>query len=541
MQTTKSSDTAGSGEEEIVSPAARRYAWLSLVSVIVTALMITVNHIFALGAKAFGLGAVLIVVPAVLLWVFTRTRSRVALIGYLLMNVWIIVGFGWVKGLWEGALRLYVGTLLASLSTSFPRPVIGSFWFEVSGILTFVGSLFVLYYGYQLMRALHASPTAASGEWPLARKPLIAATSVLAAAVIIGAYVRGDRDSWVPPVNGVVKIAVIAPTGGPYAILGSSFVQAVRMAKEDLKATKYDYELLVRDPGPDPKKAVDVVRRVIEDDKADAVIGAVSLIGEVTKPFARKARIPHTCVCTVTPIGDGAYNFTNIPSPEAEAVRWVDEARRRGIKTLALFSQDYPSINNHVKALKAEAARAGLRITYESRFADSVADFRTRIGAGKASKPDVYYVEALSPALDKLGQQLSDADIHNIASVVAPSLSERPELFEGVWYTDSDLADPGFKRRFEDKYPDTRFATHMMPYAYDSFNMIVRAYESGVNPAVFIRRIAKYEGAAGVVTKNRGSGNFKSAPAVWMIRNGAPVLIDGASQVSKPLARGQDQ
>ena len=146
----------------------------------------------------------------------------------------------------------------------------------------------------------------------------------------VGAFVAADRDRFAPPRNGVVTIGVIAPTTGPYAILGTSFVKAVEIARSDLKATKYRYELKIADSGPDPAKARDIVRGVIDDDKVDAVIGAVSLIGQVTKPFATKARIPHECVCTVKAIGDGAYNFTNIPSPEAEAVRWVAEAQRRG-------------------------------------------------------------------------------------------------------------------------------------------------------------------------------------------------------------------
>lgn len=49
-----------------------------------------------------------------------------------------------------------------------------------------------------------------------------------------------------------------------------------------------------------------------------------------------------------------------------------------------------------------------------------------------------------------LAQQLSNARIHNVASVVAPSLSDKVELFEGAWYTDSNLREIAFKQRFED-------------------------------------------------------------------------------------------
>ena len=57
------------------------------------------------------------------------------------------------------------------------------------------------------------------------------------------------------------------------------------------------------------------------------------------------------------------------------------------------------------------------------------------------------YVEAFNPALDRLGQQLADADVHQVSSVVAPSISERPQLFEGVWYTDSNLREFAFSHK----------------------------------------------------------------------------------------------
>jgi ABC-type branched-subunit amino acid transport system substrate-binding protein len=296
------------------------------------------------------------------------------------------------------------------------------------------------------------------------------------------------------------------------------------MARDDLKDTKYQYQLIIKDSGPDPAKAQDVIRRVIAEDKVDAIVGGISLIGQVTKPYATKARIPHACVCTVTSIGDGAYNFTNIPSPEAEGALWAREAQRRGIEKVVLITQDYPSINNHVKALKVEAVRVGLAITAEETFRDSVTDFRSIISRAEASHPDVYYVEALNPGLDVLARQLSDAKICNVASVVAPSLSDRPELFEGAWYTDSNLRELAFKMRFEEKYPGTRFATHMMPYAYDSVNMIMQAFERGQNPAVYLRNIRTYDGTADTLNKQRGSGNFASAPAVWVITNWKPAL-----------------
>src|SRR6266487_890139 len=385
--------------------AARR----SLISVSLTAVMITANHLYVLGPKAFGLGAVLLVVPAALLWWFRNTQSPVAFAGYLLMNLWIVVGFGVIKGLWGITLPLYLGTGLAAVSAAYPKPILGPYGFEASGILMFIGSLFVAYYAYQLLEAKRTG-------------------AVLAAAGLVAAFVFVDRDRWAAPVGGVVKIGVIVPTAGPYAILGNSFLKAVQMAKDDLRGTKYQYQLVLVDIGTDESTARVAIERALRVDRVDAIVGGISRFGLLTKPLANAARIPHTCVCSVTSIGDGAYNFTNIPTPEAEALLWVQEAERRGIRRIAFLTRDYPSIRGHVAAVKAEAARVGLSVSYDYVFSDSVTNFHARIAEARASNPDIYFVETFSPQLEILGRQLSDAKVHNIASVVAPSDSCRPRI-----------------------------------------------------------------------------------------------------------------
>src|SRR5881396_2469770 len=347
--------------------AARR----SLISVMLTAVIITANHLYVLGPKAFGLAAVLLVGPAALLWWFRNTRSPVAFVGYLLMNLWIVAGFGLIKGFWGITLPLYLGTGLAAVSTAYPKPMLGPYGFEASGILMFIGSLFVAYYAYRLAEAKRGAAVL-PGSW--------ARTSVLAAAVgLVAAFVLVDRDRWRAPVGGVVKIGVIVPQTGPYAILGNSFLKAVQLAQADLPGTKYQYQLVLVDIGTDESTARVAIERALRVDRVDAIVGGISRFGLLTKPLASAARIPQTCVCSVTSIGDGAYNFTNIPTPEAEALLWVRAAERRGLRRISLLTRDYPSIQGHVAAVKAEATRVGLSVSYDYVFPDSVTDFRTRI------------------------------------------------------------------------------------------------------------------------------------------------------------------
>jgi ABC-type branched-subunit amino acid transport system substrate-binding protein len=499
-----------------------KYARFSLVSIVATSIVATVHHIYKLGPGAFLLGAVIIVLPIALMLWFRKTSSSAALISYGLMNVWIIVGFGLVDGLWDHTLKIYLGNfLLSNYSYYFSWSPIGGFPFEATGILESVGSLFAAYYGYKFLRTAYSNELAGQVS-----KYFIGAFAVI--GLFIGGYAvtRSNGDTSAVPEGGVIRIGVIVPTTGPAALLGNSFVKAVQVAKEDLKNTRYRYELVIESSSTiSPAATKRAIQKLIKVDKVRAIVGGISLSGQVVKPYATMAKIPHLCVCSVKTVGDGVYNFTNIPLAEDEAIRWVEEARKRGIGTIALLTQIYPSIDGHVKALKEEAARKGMRVVYENRFEAATTDFTSRIADARASAPDVYFLEAFEPALDILGQQLNDAGVHNIASVVAFSLSGKKGLFEGAWYTDSNLVDAGFSARFEQKYPGTEFVTHMMPYAYDSFNLLVKGFESGQNIAEYVHGVTEYEGSAGKVTREAGSGNFRSIPAVWVIKNGKLKLL----------------
>jgi len=314
-----------------------------------------------------------------------------------------------------------------------------------------------------------------------------------------------------------IKIGVVATTRGPAGLLGNSFLKSIQLAKEDVENKTHRYELLTEEI-PSPDKAEPAIKKLIETDKVDALIVAMSMSGEIVKPYAAAARIPLFCICSVGSLGDELYTFTTMPLAEDEATLWVAEARRRGVKRIARFTQDFPSIDNHVRAMKEEAAKTGIAFVYEYRFPPTTTDFRSQIAAAKRASPDVFYVEAFNPALDLLGRQLRGAGVGKMASVVAFSVSDDPKLFEGGWYTDSYVR-PEFKARLDGRYPGTRLATHMMPYAYDSYRILVDGFESG-DVLKYVRGMTEFSGTAGKITKEAGTGNFRSAPAVWVIEDG---------------------
>src|SRR5437762_9583488 len=101
-----------------------------------------------------------------------------------------------MKGFWEGVLRLFLGTSLAAYSTAYPKPTIGTAGFELSGLLTFIGSVFVLYYTYKLLRTMYGSDARAV----VAQSPWVIATSAFVLVTgLATVWAATDRDRWLPP------------------------------------------------------------------------------------------------------------------------------------------------------------------------------------------------------------------------------------------------------------------------------------------------------------------------------------------------------
>ena len=491
------------------------FARRSLVSVMVTSLVITVNHWYRLGPAALVLGGLLAGAPAAL-WVwFRHSRRRVALGGYLAMNVWIVVGFGLFRGLWKTTLPLLTGASAGPAGA------------EITGVVTLVGSAFVAWTACRWVAEIHRTETRRFAERAIQR--CFPESAAVAALVIVALGMAGSSPSVQQHSLGSdlsaapIKIGVVATTRGPAGLLGRSFLKSIQLASEERTGTRYRYELAI-EAIPSPDQAEPAIRKLIETERVDALIVAMSMSGEIVKPYAAAAKIPFFCICSVGSLGDELYTFTTMPLAEDEASLWVAEAQRRGIKRIARFTQDFPSIDNHVRAIKADAAKTGIGFVYEDRFPATTTDFRAQIAAAQAAAPDLFYVEGFNPALDILGGQLRAAGVRNLASVVAFSISEAANVFEGGWYTDSYVS-PAFKTRLEQRYPGERLATHMMPYAYDSYRLLVDAFESGTDPLTYIRNMTEFQGTAGIITKAAGTGNFRSAPAVWQITNGRPALV----------------
>jgi ABC-type branched-subunit amino acid transport system substrate-binding protein len=352
------------------------------------------------------------------------------------------------------------------------------------------------------------------------------AVAGVAGVVLLAACSGGGDDGDSSASTSTIKIGAIVPFEGQSASLGKSFLQAVQVSIDDLGDPEHDYKLVVEDGGTTPEESRRAALRLVEEDKVAAIVGGISKVGQWVAPIAKEAGVPQICICSIPTIGDGQYNFTNIPLAADEAEAWVAEAKSRGLRTIAILAQEYPSVDAQVDGMKAAAEKAGMEVVYEYRFPAGTTEFLDPMRAAGEKNPDVYFVTAYEPSLTAIGKQIQVAEsVHGsdleVASIVSISISQDIRTFEGAWYTDSDL-NPDLLAQFQTAYPTAEFITHMMPYAYDSVRMLVNGFESDEGVVEYLRDLTSYDGSAGPITREAGSGNFRSKPVVWVVKDGCP-------------------
>jgi hypothetical protein len=151
-----------------------------LASVIATSIAIAINHWFVLGRGAFALAAALVLLAiGVSAWL-RRSQRPVAIAAFSLVNAWIVIGFGLMKGFWATVLKLFVATTLAQISIVFPKPAVGPTTQELSGVLMFLASLFVAHYAFETI--------ATKNDTVRAWRPTIASGALIALILSVVAY-----------------------------------------------------------------------------------------------------------------------------------------------------------------------------------------------------------------------------------------------------------------------------------------------------------------------------------------------------------------
>jgi len=343
--------------------------------------------------------------------------------------------------------------------------------------------------------------------------------------IVVGVSYFGKNSSQ-PSSKEPIKIGVILPLTGDASFIGEAAKNSAILAKESFGKTKNTYELVFEDDQADSKKTVSAFRKLVDIDKIRAVGTGFAGPGSAVAPLAEKEKIIHFSIASDLNIAkDKPFVFNHWIKPENEAGVYIKEAKRQGLKKIAMIATNQQGIIAIRDALLKEDPT--IFILKDELFNPQEKDFRTAVIKAKNEGADAFIMMLLPGQLTSLVKQIKDLNI-NVPLTSVESFEydlEAVPMLEGQWYVTS--ADPSeeFTASYKEKYnglPQPGSA-----YGYDVIRILITAFEkekTNEGVAKFISEIKDFIGVTGVLSVD-SDGNINSKAVIKKIINGKFVEV----------------
>ena len=199
-------------------------------------------------------------------------------------------------------------------------------------------------------------------------------------------------------VHADVRIGVIASSTGPTAIVGIPQKNTVALLPTEIGGQKVEY--IVLDDASDPTNAVTGVKKLIAEQRVDALIGPTTTPAALAiLDFVAESKTP-----LVTTVGSSA-----IIQPLDDKKRWVFKTTQNddliadavlahmtaaGIKTVGFVGFNDPYGENWFKVFSAMAEKAGIRLVANERFNRTDQSVTGQVLKVIAARPDAVFIAA---------------------------------------------------------------------------------------------------------------------------------------------------
>ncbi len=195
-----------------------------------------------------------------------------------------------------------------------------------------------------------------------------------------------------------IKIGVIASSTGPTAVVGIPQKQTVALLPSEIGGQKVEY--IVLDDASDPTNAVTNVKKLITEQKVDALIGPTTTPAALAMlDFVAESKTP-----LVTTVGSSAiiqpmddrkkWVFKTTQNDDLIAEALIEHMTMHGVKTLGFIGFNDPYGENWFKVFGAMAEKSGLKLVASERFSRTDQSVTGQALKVIAARPDAVLVAA---------------------------------------------------------------------------------------------------------------------------------------------------
>jgi len=265
-------------------------------------------------------------------------------------------------------------------------------------------------------------------------RPVIAAM-LGACAVVVSTVLPSTAEEGVTP--DAILFGQSAPLEGPASALGQGMRRGILAAFDSANRAGGIHgrmlKLISRDDAYEPDRSIIQTRKLIEEDKVFALIGAVGTpTSKASQPIAAAANVPF-----MGPFTGAAFlrdpKLTNVinvrASYDAETEAWVKHLTEDlKIKKIAIFYQDDAFGRAGLDGVKAAMAKRGIELAGEATYERNTVAVKTALLTLKRAEPEaVVMVGAYTPCAEfiKLARKISFNPVFvNISFVGASALAK---------------------------------------------------------------------------------------------------------------------
>jgi branched-chain amino acid transport system substrate-binding protein len=342
-----------------------------------------------------------------------------------------------------------------------------------------------------------------------------------------------------------VKIGWFGPETGDSALWGQAELATVKMMAEDYNAKggiavggkKYKVEIVGYDDKGDSVEAVNVVKRLIYQDKVVAIVGAQGS-GEAipVAPLVNEAKIPLVASTATNPkvtVNDnGSINafvfracFTD--PYQGKVAAYFAKQKLGKSKAAILMTIDDPYSTGLSQYFKESFEKLGGKVVAEVSYTSGEKDFRAPLTKIKAANPDVIFIPAYYNDVALAAKQARELGIHqlllggdgwpsdNLISLAGKSLEGC--LFINHLDMDGPEAKP-MRDEYKKKYGKNAELNSYM--VYDALSMVVDAMQraKSVEPVAIQKALTttNFKGVTGNI--HIGKNHDPEGKEAWLIK-----------------------
>ena len=189
-----------------------------------------------------------------------------------------------------------------------------------------------------------------------------------------------------------INVGVVFSLTGPAASLGAETKKAIEFLPATLGDEKINY--IVLDDATDPTNAVKNARKLVGENKVDAIIGPNLITnGMAMVDVANEAKVPMLSIAPIAPAADKrAWAFRVEPTADIMVGRVVEDMKAKGVKTVGFigFSDSWGELL--LKALTQTTQAAGIKIIATERYARTDTSVTGQSLKVLSARPDAVFV-----------------------------------------------------------------------------------------------------------------------------------------------------